>query len=59
MNVRSIESFDLTGGLQDLLGHAIRMQSIGDFAFFRFILTYLRKRIDAFSIELLGNMMAG
>ncbi|KRG41266.1 type VI secretion protein [Stenotrophomonas pictorum JCM 9942] len=58
MNVRSIESFDLTGGLQDLLGHAIRMQSIGDFAFFRFILTYLRKRIDAFSIELLGNMMA-
>lgn len=58
MNVRWIESFDFTGGLQDLLGHAVRVQSIGDFAFFRFILTYLRKRIDAFGIELLGNMMA-
>jgi type IV secretion system protein VirB6 len=58
MNIRSIGGFDFSGGLQELLGHAARVQSIGEFAFFRFILTYLRKRIDEFGIELLGNMMA-
>ncbi|WP_223497271.1 type IV secretion system protein [Stenotrophomonas indicatrix] len=38
--------------------NAVRVQSIGDFVFFRSILSYLRKRIDDFGIELLGNMMA-
>ncbi|MDQ7296370.1 type IV secretion system protein, partial [Stenotrophomonas sp. Sm2017] len=31
---------------------------MGDFVFFRSILSYPRKRIDEFGIELLGNMMA-
>jgi type IV secretion system protein VirB6 len=57
MNFRSIESFGFSDGFRDLLGHAVRVQSIGDFAFFRFILTYLRERIDQFGIELLGDMM--
>lgn len=58
MNVRSIEIFGFSDGFQDLLGRAVRVQSLGDFAFYRFILTYLRERIDEFAIELLGNMMA-
>ncbi|WP_223495487.1 type IV secretion system protein [Stenotrophomonas indicatrix] len=58
MNIRSITSFDFSGGLHELLSYAVRVQSIGDFVFFRSILSYLRKRIDDFGIELLGNMMA-
>ena len=58
MNIRSISSFDFSGGLHELLSYAVRVQSIGDFVFFRSILSYLRKRIDDFGIELLGNMMA-
>ncbi len=34
------------------------VRSVGDFVFFRSILSYPRKRIDEFGIELLGNMMA-
>ena len=58
MNIRSTESFDFAGGLQDLLGHTVRTQSIGDFVFFRLILDFLRDRIAKFGIELMGNMMA-
>ncbi len=58
MNIRSITNFDFSGGLHELLSYAVRVQSIGDFVFFRLILSYLRKRIDQFGIELLGNMMS-
>ena len=58
MNIRSITSFDFSGGLHELLAYAVRVQSIGDFVFFRTILDYLRKRIDDFGIQLLGHMMA-
>lgn len=58
MTIRSITSFDFSGGLNELLSYAVRVQSIGDFVFFRLILSYLRKRIDQFGIELLGHMMA-
>ncbi|WP_313203987.1 type IV secretion system protein, partial [Stenotrophomonas sp.] len=58
MNTRSITNFDFSGGLHELLSYAVRVQSIGDFVFFRLILSYLRKRIDQFGIELLGNMMS-
>ncbi|MEN5260333.1 type IV secretion system protein [Stenotrophomonas hibiscicola] len=58
MNIRSITSFDFSGGLHELLAYAVRVQSIGDFVFFRTILGYLRKRIDDFGIQLLGHMMA-
>ena len=58
MNIRSITSFDFSGGLHELLSYAVRVQSIGDFVFFRLILSYLRKRIDQFGIEMLGHMMA-
>ena len=58
MTLRSIANFDLSGGLQDLLGYAVRVQSIGDFVFFKLILDYLRDRIDAFGLELMGRMMS-
>lgn len=58
MNIRSITNFDFSSGLHELLSYAVRVQSIGDFVFFRLILSYLRKRIDQFGIELLGNMMS-
>ncbi|HDS1580382.1 TPA: type IV secretion system protein [Stenotrophomonas maltophilia] len=57
MNIRSITSFDFSGGLHELLAYAVRVQSVGDFVFFRLILSYLRKRIDDFGIQLLGHMM--
>ncbi len=34
------------------------VRSVGDFVFFRSILSYPRKRIDEFGIELLGKLMA-
>uniref|UniRef100_UPI00273A154E type IV secretion system protein n=1 Tax=Stenotrophomonas sp. YIM B06876 TaxID=3060211 RepID=UPI00273A154E len=55
--IRSIANFDFPGGLQDLLGHVARIQSIGDFVFFRIILDYLRDRISDFGIDLMGRMM--
>ncbi|RDZ28737.1 type IV secretion system protein [Lysobacter silvisoli] len=45
----------LGGGWQDWL--SLKVQSIGDFIFFRLILTYLRKEIRDFGIELMGNAM--
>lgn len=42
------------GGLDWLAG---RVQSIGDFVFYRTILDYLRDEIQEFAIELLGNAM--
>ncbi len=58
MSIRSIFNFDFSGGLQDLLGYAVRVQSIGDFVFFKLILDYLRARINDFGIEMMGRMMA-
>ena len=59
MSIRSIANvFDFSGGLQDLLGYAVRVQSIGDFVFFKLILDYLRDRINDFGIEMMGRMMA-
>ncbi|MGV8958885.1 MAG: type IV secretion system protein [Stenotrophomonas sp.] len=57
MTIRAIGNFDLSGGLQDLLAHAVRVQSIGDFVFFKLILDYLRDRISDFGIDLMGRMM--
>ncbi|NWF32377.1 type IV secretion system protein [Stenotrophomonas sp. SAM-B] len=57
MTLRSIANFDFSGGLQDLLGYAVRVQSIGDFVFFKLILDYLRERINGFGIDLMGRMM--
>ncbi|MGH8039937.1 MAG: type IV secretion system protein [Pseudomonas sp.] len=57
MKLDTIANFDFSGGLQDLLGYATRIQSIGDFVFFRLILDYLDKRINQFGLELLNNMM--
>ena len=57
MKLESFANIELPGGLQDLLGYATRVQSIGDFMFFRLILTYLEKRINQFGLELLSNMM--
>lgn len=59
MSIRSIANvFDFSGGLQDLLDYAVRVQSIGDFVFFKLILDYLRERINDFGIEMMGRMMA-
>jgi len=59
MSIRSIANvFDFSGGLQDLLGYAVRVQSIGDFVFFKLILDYLRARINDFGIDMMGRMMA-
>ncbi|WP_196769397.1 hypothetical protein [Stenotrophomonas maltophilia] len=38
--------------------NAMWVRSVGDFVFFRSILSYPRKRIDEFGIELLGKLMA-
>ncbi len=57
MKLDTIANIDLTGGLQDLLGYATRIQSIGDFVFFRLILDYLDDRINKFGLDLLNNMM--
>jgi len=57
MNIALIASFDFSGGLHELLGYAVRIQSIGDFMFFRLILEFLQDRINDFGIKLLGNMM--
>lgn len=58
MSIRSIFNFDFSGSLQDLLGYAVRVQSIGDFVFFKLILDYLRVRINDFGIDMMGRMMA-
>lgn len=55
---RLIANFDVSGGLQDLLGYATRVQSVGDFVFFRLILDYLRHRIGDFGLQMMSNMMA-
>ena len=57
MNIQSFVDYGFSYGFQDLLGRFARVQSIGDFVFFRTILTYLRKQISDFGIELMGNMM--
>ncbi|WP_313457571.1 type IV secretion system protein [Stenotrophomonas sp.] len=57
MKLESIANFDLSGGLQDLLGYATRVQSIGDFVFFRLILDYLRERINDFGLDMMSYMM--
>ncbi|MEX0178489.1 MULTISPECIES: type IV secretion system protein [unclassified Stenotrophomonas] len=55
--MRSVASFEFSGGLHELLGIATRVDSLGDFVFFRLILNFLRKRISEFGLELMGNMM--
>ncbi len=57
MSISSIFNLNFSGGLQDLLSYAVRIQSIGDFVFFRLILDFLHDRIGKFGIELMGNMM--
>ncbi|WP_312318955.1 type IV secretion system protein [Stenotrophomonas sp.] len=58
MTIRSMGNFDLSGGLQDLLGLATRVQSIGDFVFFKLILDHLRERINDFGLDMMGRMMS-
>ncbi len=58
MTIRSIANFDLSGGLQDLLGFAMRVQSIGDFVFYKLILDHLRDRINDFGLDMMGRMMS-
>ena len=57
MLISSIANFDYSNGLQDLLGYAVRVQSIGDFVFFRLILDFLHDRINDFGLDLMKNMM--
>ncbi|GAB2315185.1 type IV secretion system protein [Stenotrophomonas geniculata] len=38
--------------------HAVRVQSVGDFVFFKLILDYLRDKIGKFGFDLMDNMMA-
>lgn len=57
MLISSITSFDYSNGLQDLLGYAVRVQSVGDFVFFRLILDFLHDRINDFGLDLMKNMM--
>ncbi|WP_415847028.1 type IV secretion system protein [Stenotrophomonas indicatrix] len=56
--MRSVANFEFSGGLHELLGFATRVQSIGDFVFFRLILNFLRERISDFGLQLMENMMA-
>ncbi|PSD18398.1 type VI secretion protein [Stenotrophomonas maltophilia] len=56
--MKSVANFEFSGGLHELLGFATRVQSIGDFVFFRLILNFLRERISAFGLQLMENMMA-
>nr|WP_313208512.1 type IV secretion system protein [Stenotrophomonas geniculata] len=58
MTIRSIANFDFSGGFQDLMEHAVRVQSVGDFVFFKLILDYLRDKIGKFGFDLMDNMMA-
>ncbi|MCF3483020.1 type VI secretion protein [Stenotrophomonas maltophilia] len=58
MTIRSIANFDFSGGFQDLMGHVARVQSVGDFVFFKLILDYLRERIGKFGFDVMDNMMA-
>jgi type IV secretion system protein VirB6 len=58
MKIEEIASIDFSGGLQRLLEFATRIQSAGDFVFFRLIMKSLRKQIDEFGAQLLSNMMA-
>ncbi|HDS1146461.1 TPA: type IV secretion system protein [Stenotrophomonas maltophilia] len=58
MTIRWLANFDFSGGLQDLLGYAVRVQSIGDFVFFKLIMDYLRDRISDYGIDLMGRMMS-
>ena len=58
MMFRSMSNFEFSDGLQQLLHSVGRVQSIGDFVFFRLILDFLEERITEFGIELLGNTMA-
>ncbi|MCS4229608.1 type IV secretion system protein VirB6 [Stenotrophomonas chelatiphaga] len=53
-----MSNFEFSDGLQQLLHSVGRVQSIGDFVFFRLILDFLEERITEFGIELLGNTMA-
>ena len=40
------------------MGHVARVQSVGDFVFFKLILDYLRERIGKFGFDVMDNMMA-
>lgn len=57
MMFRSLDNFQFSDGMLQLLHNAARVQSIGDFVFFRLILNYLEKRIGEFGVTLLSNMM--
>ena len=57
MSIWSILGFDFSGGLHDLLGYAVRVQSIGDFVFFRLILDFLHDRINEFGLDMMKRMM--
>ncbi len=57
MSIFSIANFDFSSGLNDLLSYAVRVQSIGDFVFFRLILDYLHDRINDFGLDMMKNMM--
>ncbi|EKT4445067.1 TPA: type IV secretion system protein [Stenotrophomonas maltophilia] len=39
------------------MGHVARVQSIGDFVFFKFIFDFLRSKINKFGIDMMGEMM--
>lgn len=57
MMSRLFDNFHFNDGMHELLHNVARVQSIGDFVFFRLILEYLEKRIDDFGLEFMENMM--
>ncbi|WP_223619592.1 type IV secretion system protein [Lysobacter sp. ESA13C] len=56
-----IKGFNLSGGWlpnsSPLDWLNLRIDSVGDFVFFRLILTYLRREIQKFGLDLMGNAM--
>jgi len=58
MMARLFDNFHFNDGMHELLHNVARVQSIGDFVFFRLILKYLETRIDDFGLKFMENMMA-
>lgn len=58
MMSRLFDLLPFNDGMHEVLRNVARVQSIGDFVFFRLILEYLEKRIDDFGLLFMKNMMA-
>jgi type IV secretion system protein VirB6 len=55
--IDSIAGYGFSGGLQDLLGRATRVQDVGDLVFFRLILDYLRNEIATLGLRMMTDIM--